>query len=311
MRSDLQLWNDGMAKSAILDFVARVTRPNGPDFVPPAERVAVFDNDGTLWCEQPMQVEVFFLADRLRALAERDPTMHERQPFKAFFDHDNKTLHALGRKAITELFFASRAGMNEDEFDAVASTWFRTARHPTLGRRFTELVFQPQLDLLGFLRRNGFKTFIVSGGGIDLIRAFAEDAYGINREQIVGSSSQTRFELSPGAAHVVKLAELDSFDDREAKPQNIALHIGRRPLLCVGNSDGDLAMLRYTLAGAGLRLGLLVHHDDGQREFAYDRDFQLSPLSEALDHAADYGLTLVSMKDDWKTIFEIAPRSAL
>jgi phosphoglycolate phosphatase-like HAD superfamily hydrolase len=304
MRSDLTLWTDGVAKAAILDFVSRVTRTSDPDFVPPTDRVAVFDNDGTLWCEQPMQVEAFFLTDRLKTLAERDPSMREREPFRAFLEHDQRALHALGKQGIDELLFASRAGMNEDEFDAVARTWFRTARHPKLGRRFTELAFLPQLELLNFLRRNGFKTFIVSGGGIDLIRAFAEEVYGIPREHVVGSSSKTRFEMTPGAAHVVKLGELNSFDDREGKPQNIALHIGRRPLLCVGNSDGDLAMLRYTMAGAGLRLGLLLHHDDATREFAYDREFALSPLAEALDKATDYGLTVVSMKDDWKTVFE-------
>ncbi|SFU20828.1 HAD family hydrolase [Mesorhizobium sp. YR577] len=303
MPNPLSSWNDSAAKSAILDFVARVTKEGGPEFVPPSERIATFDNDGTLWCEQPMQVQLFFLIDRVKQLAAKDASMSARQPFKALLEHDIKTLHALGKQGLMELAFATHAGMTEEEFDEIAKTWFASARHPKFGRLFTQLIYQPQLELLAYLRANGFKTFIVSGGGIDLIRAFAEGAYGIPREQVIGSSARLHYELQDGRAVLMKAPELNSFDDREVKPANIGLHIGRRPILAFGNSDGDLAMLRYTKSGPGARLALLVHHDDAQREVAYDREFKLSPLAEALDRAADYGITVVSMKNDWKTVF--------
>ncbi|SFU22428.1 HAD family hydrolase [Mesorhizobium sp. YR577] len=304
MSSDLlPSWNDGPAKSVILDFVARVTTGGEPDYVPPSERIATFDNDGTLWCEQPMQVQVFFLIDRVKQLAAKDASMSTRQPFRALLDHDIKALHAQGKQGLMELAFAAHAGMTEEEFDEIARTWFASARHPKFGRLFTQLIYQPQVELLAYLRANGFKTFIVSGGGIDLIRAFAEGAYGIPREQVIGSSARLHYELQGGRPVLMKAAELNSFDDREVKPANIGLHIGRRPILAFGNSDGDLAMLRYTKSGQGARLALLVHHDDAQREVAYDREFKLSPLAEALDRATDYGITVVSMKNDWKTVF--------
>jgi phosphoglycolate phosphatase-like HAD superfamily hydrolase len=304
MSSDLlPSWNDSAAKSAILDFVARVTTAGEPDYVPPSERIATFDNDGTLWCEQPMQVQVFFLIDRVKQLAAKDASMSVRQPFKALLEHDIKALHAQGKQGLMELAFATHAGMTEEEFDEIARTWFASARHPKFGRLFTQLIYQPQVELLAYLRASGFKTFIVSGGGIDLIRAFAEGAYGIPREQVIGSSARLHYELQDGRAVLMKAPELNSFDDREVKPANIGLHIGRRPILAFGNSDGDLAMLRYTKSGQGARLALLVHHDDAQREVAYDREFKLSPLVEALDRATDYGITVVSMKNDWKTVF--------
>ena len=299
----LESWNDGAAKSAIVDFVARVTKQGGPDFVPPSERIATFDNDGTLWCEQPMQVQIYFALDRLRELVKKQPEMKERQPYKAFLEHDMKTIESLGKQAVFELAFATHAGLSEDDFMRAAREWFATAKHPKLGRPFTRLTYQPQRELLDYLRANGFKTFIVSGGGIDLMRAFAEEAYGIPPEQVIGSSVKTRFEISSSGSDLIKLAELNSFDDREVKPANIYLHIGRRPILAFGNSDGDLAMLRYTKTGTGPRLALLIHHDDAEREFAYDREFRLSPLAEALDKANEYGITVVSMKRDWKTVF--------
>lgn len=304
----LPSWNDGAAKAALLDFVARVTKEGGPDFVPPAERVATFDNDGTLWCEQPLQVQFFFGHDRLKARAEKDPSLKERQPFKAYLERDAKTMHELGKKGLFEVGAFAHAGTTEDEFDAIARDWLAKTKHPKLGRRFTELTYQPQVELLEHLRASGFRAFIVSGGGIDLIRAFAEEAYGIARENVVGSSVRTRFEMRGGRGELMKLAELDSFDDREVKPANIGLHIGRRPILAFGNSDGDLAMLRYCRTGPGLRLALLLHHDDAEREFAYDREFRLSPLAEALDKADEYGMILVSMKRDWNRVFaEEAP----
>jgi phosphoglycolate phosphatase-like HAD superfamily hydrolase len=299
----LDSWHDGATKSALLDFVARVTKDGGPDYVRPAERVAVFDNDGTLWCEQPYQVQVFFMIDRVKELAAKDASLRERQPFKAILEHDHKALHALGKQGLMELFAATHVGMTADAFDAIARQWFAGARHPRFGQRFTRLIYQPQVELLAYLRENGFKTWIVSGGGIDLIRAFAEEAYGIPREQVIGSSAKLHFEFQQGSAMLMKLAELNSFDDRDVKPQNIGLHIGRRPILAFGNSDGDLAMMRYTLSGPGPRLALLIHHDDAEREVAYDREFKLSPLVEALDKAAEYGITVVSMKRDWKLVF--------
>jgi phosphoglycolate phosphatase-like HAD superfamily hydrolase len=301
--SSLASWIEGVAKSQILDFVARVTRPGGPDFVPPAERIAVFDNDGTLWCEQPMQVQVFFLISRVRELAERDATVKERQPFKALLELDFKTLMGLGKQALLELVFTTHSGMTEEEFDPLAREWLAKSKHPKFGRPFKQCTFQPQIELLDFLRQNGFKTYIVSGGGIDFMRVIAEEIYGIPREQVIGSSNKLRFEMNGDRAGLMKLAELNSFDDREAKPQNIALHVGRRPILAFGNSDGDLPMLRYTKTGKGPRMALLLHHDDVEREVAYDREFRLSPLNEALDKADVYGITVVSMKRDWSVIF--------
>ena len=301
----LSSWNNGAAKSAILDFVARVTAAGSPDFLPPAERIATFDNDGTLWCEQPLQVQFFYGHERPKALAEKDPSLKERQPFKAYLERDTKTMHDLGKKGLFEVGAFAHSGMTEDEFDAYARDWLAKAKHPKLGRLFTELTYQPQVELLQFLRDSGFKTFIVSGGGIDLIRSFAEERYGIPRDQVVGSSVQTRFEIRDGRGELIKIAEIDSFDDREIKPHNIGLHIGRRPVLAFGNSDGDLAMLRYVKTGPGPRLALLIHHDDADREFAYDREFKLSPLAEALDRADEYGITVVSMKRDWKTVFSL------
>jgi hypothetical protein len=300
----LPSWNDGAARAAILDFVARVTQEGGPDYVRPAERIATFDNDGTLWCEQPMQVQIFFAFDRLEALAAKDPSMKERQPFKAFLERDMKAIASLGKEGAFGLAFATHAGVTEDEFDEIAREWFASAEHPKLGRLFKQCTYRPQVELLGYLRENGFRTFIVSGGGIDLIRAFAEEAYDIPREQVIGSSVKTRFDAQSSRIGLLKLADLNSFDDREVKPQNIGLHIGRRPILAFGNSDGDLAMLRYTKSGAGARLALLLHHDDAEREFAYDREFRLSPLAEALDNADGYGITLVSMKRDWREVFD-------
>jgi len=301
--SVLPSWNDGAARTAVLEFVARVTKEGGPDFVPAAERIATFDNDGTLWCEQPMQVQVFFLVDRIKELAANDPSIEGRQPFKALLERDMKTLHDLGKQGLFELAFAAHAGMTDEAFDTIARTWFAAAKHPKYQRPFTRCTFQPQIELLDFLRSNGFKTFIVSGGGIGLIRAFAEAAYGIPPEQVIGSSVKTRLEVEHGRVQLMRNAELGTFDDREVKVQNIGLHIGRRPIFAFGNSDGDLAMLRYTKTGPGARLAMLIHHDDGEREVAYDREFRLSPLVEALDKAKDYGITVVSMKRDWKTVF--------
>jgi phosphoserine phosphatase len=299
----LASWQDGVAKSAIVDFVARVTRKGARDFVPPEQRIAVFDNDGTLWCEHPMPVQVFFLADRVKALAAAEPSVREHPAFKAFLAGDHETLRSLGKQGLAELMFATHAGMSDEKFGEIARTWFASAQHPKFGRLFTQLTFRPQVELLAYLREHGFKTFIVSGGGIDFIRTIAEQVYGVPQEQVIGSSAKLRVEIEDGRTVLIKAAELGTFDDREVKVQNIGLHIGRRPILAFGNSDGDLAMLRYTKSGPGARLALLLHHDDAEREAAYDREFRLSPLAEALDKATEYGITRVSMKNDWKVVF--------
>jgi hypothetical protein len=308
----LPSWNDGAARTAIADFVAAVTKENGTDFVPPAERIACFDNDGTLWCEQPVQVQLFFAMDRLKALAEKDPSLREKQPYKAFLERDLKTIAALGKKGAFEFGMATHAGMDEEAFDSIARDWFATARHPKMGRLFRHNTYRPQIELLDYLRQNRFKTFIVSGGGIELMRAFAEEAYGIPREQVIGSSVKLKYRLDKdGHTALMKQPEIGSFDDREVKAENIGLHIGRRPILVFGNSDGDLAMMRHAKSGRRKSLALLLHHDDAGREFAYDRDFKLSPLVDALDHAASYDITIVSMKSDWKVVFDpAAERSA-
>jgi len=299
----LDSWNDGPAKSALVDFISRVTTEDGPDYVPPAERIATFDNDGTLWCEQPLQVQVLFLADRIKALAARDTSMASRQPFKALLEHDHATLRALGKQAIEELFAATHAGMSPEAFEGIVQDWFASASHPKFERRYDRVTYKPQVELLNCLREHAFTTFIVSGGGVDFMRVISETAYGIARHQVVGSSGKLRFVDKGQRIELTKLAELNSFDDRETKVHNIALHIGRRPILAFGNSDGDLAMLRYVKSGPGARLALLLHHDDGQREVPYDRDFRLSPLREALDRAGEYGITVVSMKRDWRAVF--------
>jgi len=303
MSAPLPSWRPGAARDAILGFVAAVTAEGGADHVPPPERIAVFDNDGTLWCEQPLQVQVAFAQARIAQLADADPGLKDRQPYKAFLEHDLATIHALGKKGVFEVAFAAHSGMTVEAFDELSTAWLAQARHPKFGRAYTDLVYQPQLELLDYLRANGFKIFIVSGGGADFIRAFAEQRYGVPPEQVVGSSVKTRLQEDAGRLDLLKLPELQSFDDREVKVQNIGLHIGRRPILAFGNSDGDLAMMRYTLAGPGRRLALLVHHDDDQREVAYDRDFRLSPLVEALDKADDYGITVVSVAADWAEVF--------
>ncbi len=303
MVEPLSSWTAGPVKAAILDFVDRVTCLESPEYVRPSDRIAVFDNDGTLWCEQPLQVQVFFAQERLKELADQHPELKSHQPFKAFLEHDLNEIHELGKKGVFAVAFMVHAGMTETEFKETAGAWLASATHPSLRRQFTQCVFHPQLELMSYLRDHGFKTFIVSGGGIDFMRVFAEDVYGVPPEQIIGSSVKTRVKASDEHIDLVKLAELGTFDDRDAKVENIGLHIGRRPIFAFGNSDGDLAMLRYAKDGQGPRLALLLHHDDDEREFAYDRAFKLSPLAEALDHATDYGITVVSMKHDWETVF--------
>lgn len=302
MPSPLASWRPGAIRDAILEFVEAVTTP-GPSFVERAERIAVFDNDGTLWCEQPVQIQIAFSQDQLKALVRTNPSLADRQPFKAFIEHDLEAIRALGKKGVFEVAFAVHAGTTTEVFRETARQWLSEARHPGFGRRYLDLVYQPQIELLSFLRESGFQTWIVSGGGAEFIRSFAETSYGIPPSQIIGSTVRTQVHETRGRLDLLKLAQLDSFDDREVKVENIGLHIGRRPILAVGNSDGDLAMMRYTLSGAGRRMALLVHHDDDDREIAYDRAFKLSPLVEALDHGDAYGLRRISVARDWAAVF--------
>lgn len=299
----LPSWNDAPAKASIVAFVERVTREGSPDFIPPAERIAVFDNDGTLWSEQPMYFQLLFAIDRVRAMAAEHPEWQGTEPFASLLKGDVKAALAGGEAAIAQIVAATHAGVTTEEFDAAVRQWLRTARHPTTGRPYTEMVYQPMLELLDYLRANGFKTFIVSGGGADFIRAFAEEVYGIPPEQVIGSVGKTSFELRDGRPVLVKQPEIAFIDDKAGKPVGIHTFIGRRPVMAVGNSDGDLQMLQYTTSGPGPRLGLLVRHTDAQREFAYDRDSHIGKLDKALDEAEAKNWMIVDMTADWKRVY--------
>ncbi len=299
----LPSWNAGAAKSAITAFVDKVTAQGGPDFVATAERIAVFDNDGTLWPEQPMYVQLAFALDRVKALAGQHPEWKTRQPFKAALDGDTKALAAAGQHGLVELIMATHAGMTTDEFVSIVTDWLATARHPRFQRPYSDVVYQPMLDLLAYLRANGFKTFIVSGGGIEFMRPWVERVYGIPPEQVVGSSIKLKYEVRNGKPVLVRLPAIDFVDDGPGKPVGIAMHIGRRPILAFGNSDGDFQMLDWTTSASGARLGLIVHHDDADREYAYDRTSPFGRLGKALDESDRRGWIVVSMKTDWKVIF--------
>jgi phosphoglycolate phosphatase-like HAD superfamily hydrolase len=299
----LPSWNDGKAKQSIEEFVAKVTTAGSPDFVPPAERIATFDNDGTLWGEQPMYFQFFFALDRVKLLASQHPEWKEQEPFASLLKGDLKSALAGGEKALIAIVAATHSAITTEEFEKLVKDWVATARHPVTRRPFTEMVYQPMLELLDYLRASGFKTFIVSGGGIEFMRAFAEKTYGIPPEQVVGSTGKLKFEMRDGQPVLVKLPEIDFIDDKEGKPVGIQQHIGRRPIAAFGNSDGDLQMLQWTAAGSGPRFCLYVHHDDDKREVAYDRQSFIGKLDKGLDEAAARGWTVVSMKDDWKRIF--------
>jgi phosphoserine phosphatase len=296
-------WKDTAPKKAITDFVAKVTKEGSADYVPPAERIAVFDNDGTLWCEQPMYVQLAFALDRVKALAPKHPEWKEKQPFKAVLEGDHEALAASGEKGLAEIIAATHAGMTVEEFDAIAGEWIRTARHPKYKRPYTQCVYQPMVELLTYLRANGFKTFIVSGGGIEFMRPWVEKVYGIPPEQVVGSSIKTKYEVRNGKPVLVRLPEIDFIDDKAGKPVGIGKFIGRRPIMAFGNSDGDFEMLEYATAGEGPRFGLIVHHTDEVREYAYDRKSPFGKLDKALDEGPKRGWTVASMKDDWLSIF--------
>jgi hypothetical protein len=299
----LPSWNAGASKQAITDFVARVTAEGAADYVPPAERIAVFDNDGTLWSEQPMYFQLAFALDRARALAPEHPEWRDAQPFKGVLENDLASVLAGGEKALVELVMATHAGMTTEEFAATVEDWISTAKHPQTGRRYDDMVYQPMLELLDYLRASDFKTFIVSGGGIEFMRPWAERVYGIPPEQVVGSSIKTSFEMRDGVPVLVRSPEINFIDDKIGKPVGINQHIGRRPIAAFGNSDGDLQMLQWTTAGTGARFALIVHHTDAEREWAYDRESSIGRLDEALDEAATRGWTVVDMARDWRTIY--------
>lgn len=299
----LPSWNDGKAKQAVIAFVEKVTKEGSPDFVPVPERIATFDNDGTLWCEKPVPVQLFFALDRVKALAPRHPEWQAKEPFASILKGDLKTAAAGGERAILDLMMATHTGNTTAEFEQIVKDWIATATHPKTGQPYTGMVYQPMLEVLAYLRANGFKNFIVSGGGIEFMRPWTEKAYGIPPEQVIGSSVKTKFELRDGVPVIVRLPELNFNDDKGGKPVGINQHIGRRPIAAFGNSDGDLQMLQYTGASSGTRFCLYVRHDDATREYAYDRADHLAKLDKGLDEAAAKGWTVVSMKDDWKSIF--------
>jgi phosphoglycolate phosphatase-like HAD superfamily hydrolase len=303
----LPSWNDGKAKQAILAFVRAVTDRSIPQYVAPERRIATFDNDGTLWAEQPMYVQAVFALDRGKALAPQHPEWKDRQPFKAILEDDAKSLLAFGEKGIGELVMATHAGVTTDEFETIVRNWVATAKHPRFNRPFTDLVYQPMLELLAYLRDNGFRTYIVSGGGVEFMRPWAEKAYGIPPGQVIGSSIKTKFEMRDGTPILLRQPEVDFIDDGPGKPVGIHKFIGWRPLAAFGNSDGDLQMLQWTAAGDGSRFMLLVHHTDAEREWAYDRHSPVGRLDKALDEAQQRGWTVVDMKADWKRIFPFEP----
>jgi hypothetical protein len=299
----LPSWNNGPTKSAILDFVARVTAPDSADFVKESDRLATFDNDGTLWCEHPNYTQAMFLIDRVKVLAKDHPEWSATEPYASLLKGDMRSALAGGEHGIADIVMQTHGGMTTDEFEEIVAAWLRTARHPRFKRPYTECVYQPMLELLAYLREQGFQTFIVSGGGIDFKRPWTSRVYGIPTQQVVGSSIKTKLEVRDGQPQVMRLPEIDFIDDGPGKPLGIQRFIGRRPLAAFGNSDGDLEMLQWTTAGSGPRFGLIVHHTDAEREYAYDRQSLVGRLDKALDQAPARGWTVVDMRKDWKTIF--------
>jgi phosphoserine phosphatase len=299
----LPSWNDGAVKQAIVAFVAVTTKPGAPGFVAPAERIAVFDNDGTLWAEQPMYFQLAFALDRVRELAPQNPMWKTTEPFASILAQDVPSALAGGEKSIADIIMATHAGMSTNTFAQVVAEWFATAKHPRFQRPYTECVYQPMLELLAYLRANGFKTFIVSGGGIEFIRGFSDRVYGIPPEQVVGSTIATKLELGDGGPVLMREAKIDFIDDGPGKPVGIEKFIGRHPIFAFGNSDGDQQMLEWTAAGKGKRFLGLVHHTDAEREWAYDHPSAVGQLDKALAEANAKGWSVVDMKKDWKRVF--------
>jgi hypothetical protein len=301
----LPSWNAGPVKAGIINFVSTVTDATSPDYVPPGERIATFDNDGTLWSEKPVYFQLLFAIDRVKALAPQHPEWKTQQPYKAVLENDMEALADAGEQGLLQLVMASHVGMTTAEFSQIVEQWLASAEHPHFKRPYTELVYQPMLELLDYLRANGFKTFIVSGGGIEFMRPWVEAVYGIPPEQVIGSSIKTQFEMRDGLPVLVRLPEVNFIDDKAGKPVGINQHIGRRPIAAFGNSDGDLQMLQWTAAGDGPRFLLIVHHTDAEREWAYDRDSHVGRLDKALAEADKNGWTVMDMKRDWKRIYPV------
>jgi hypothetical protein len=299
----LPSWNDGTTKKAIIEFVSKVTKEDGSEFVSPPERIATFDNDGTLWAEQPMYFQFLFALDRVKALAPQHPEWKEQEPFASLLKGDLKGALAGGEKALLEIVAVTHSGMTTTEFEQIVKDWLNSARHPKFKRPYTALAYQPMIELLGYLRTKDFKTFIVSGGGIEFMRAFAEEVYGIPPEQVIGSTGKQQFDLRDGKPVLLKLPAIDFIDDKEGKPLSIQKFIGRRPIAAFGNSDGDLQMLQWTCGDSGPRFCLYVHHTDAEREWAYDRKSHIGQLNKGLDEAKAHGWVVVDMKNDWKHVF--------
>jgi len=300
----LPSWNAGPTKSAIVEFVTKVTAEGGPDFVPPRERIATFDNDGTLWCEQPMYFQMIFAFDRIKATAADHPEWAETEPFKWVLVDDMNKFGATGEKGLLDIMAASHTGMTVEQFHAIVRDWMRTARHPRFDRPYDQCIYQPMHELLVYLRDHDFTTFIVSGGGIEFMRPWVEMAYGIPPQQVVGSSGVVKYELKDGKPQLMKQPTVEFIDDGPGKPVGINRFIGRRPIMAFGNSDGDYEMLRWTTAGDGPRFGLIVHHTDAEREYAYDYPSPIGQLKRAIDEAPQWGWVVVDMKKDWKSIFK-------
>jgi phosphoserine phosphatase len=303
----LPSWKSGAARKAIVAFVDKVTGAGSAGFVPASERIATFDNDGTLWAEKPVPFQVLFAFDRVKALAPQHPEWRTKEPFASLLKGDMQAVAAAGEKGVLEIIAATHAGMTTDEFAGIVEEWIASARHPATGRLYTQMVYQPMLELLAYLRANGFKTFIVSGGGVEFMRPWTKRVYGIPPEQVIGSAGKLRLEAQDGKPVLIKMPEVELIDDKEGKPVAIQSRIGVRPIAAFGNSDGDLQMLEWTAAGDGARFALLVHHDDAKREFAYDRADKLQKLDKAWNEATARGWTVVSMKNDWATVFPHAP----
>lgn len=299
----LPSWREGPSRAAIIDFVGTVIDEKSPNYVPAAQRIATFDNDGTLWSEQPLYFQAIFAIDRVKAMAPDHPEWKTEEPFASILKGDVEGALAGGVPALMKMIMATHANMTTDEFVEVATNWLDTARHPRTGRKYNEMVYQPMLELLDYLRANGFKTYIVSGGGIEFMRPWTERVYGIPPEQVVGTSISTRYMVREDGPVLERQPELFFFDDKEGKPVAINHHIGRRPILAVGNSDGDFQMLEYATAGEGARLAIIIHHTDAEREWAYDRDSHIGRLKRGLDEAGERGWLVVDMKQEWATIY--------
>lgn len=299
----LPSWNEGKTKAAIIDYIKDVTNKESANFIPEIDRIATFDNDGNLWSEQPAYFQLFFAMDRVKELAKDHPEWQNKQPFKAVLENDMKTLIASGEKGIMELVMATHAGITTDEFELLVKNWLETAQHPRFNKPYNQLIYQPMLELLDYLRTNDFKTFIVSGGGIEFMRPWVEEAYGIPKDQVVGSSIATKYDYNNGSPVIRRLSKIDFIDDKAGKPVGINKFIGRKPVFASGNSDGDLQMMQWTDSNTYKSFQLYLHHTDADREWAYDRESHIGQFNKGLDEALEKGWTIIDMKNDWKTIY--------